>query len=370
MPRQQQDTPFYERERLKNMGNKNAQEADDLIDEAGEALDDGDAEHALELAQTALVLDPKNSAAAITVAEAMCTLGQTSDAIPVLEKALKIHPKDGELCWTTAVVYLQSADDEHDSEPLEKSLQLLQRAEKLAKEEDDEPLLGDIERTRSQALGLLGQLVESLAALERARAFLGEDDDLLLEIAAARFEVLDLDGSKELLERLQKAMPEEPDVQHYLGLIAERQGNKAVAESHFAEARKLDPETYPAHVSFTHEEFEAAVESALAKLPQKVRDAMKDVTVMVEDLPKDDDLKTDMLSPQSLGMFRGTPHGEKSVFDAGGQLPPSILLYQRNIERFCETREDLVSEIEDTIVHEVGHFVGFDEEELAERGLQ
>lgn len=353
------------------MGNKNAQEADDLVDEAEEALEDGDAEHALELAQTALVLDPKNSAAAIKVAEALFTLGQTQDAIPVLEKALKLHPKDGEICWMTAVVYLQSADDEHDHEPLEKSLQLLERSEKLARAEDDEPLLGDIERTRSQALGLLGNLVESLAALERARDLLGDDDDdLRLELAAARFEVLDLDGAKELLDGLADGMPDEPDVQHYLGLIAERRGDKDLAERHFSTARKLDPETYPAHVSFTQSEFEAAVESAIAKLPHKVRDAMKDVTVMVEDLPKDDDLKTDMLSPQSLGMFRGTPYGEQSVFDQGGQLPPSILLYQRNIERFAETREELLAEIEDTLIHEVGHLMGFDEEDLAERGLQ
>lgn len=353
------------------MGKRNAEEADDLVDEAGEALDEGDAEHALELAQTALLLDPKNSGAAITVAEALCTLGQTAEAIPVLEKALKTHPKDGELVWTTAVVYLQSADDEHDYEPIEKSLGLLERAEKLARADGDDPLLGDVERTRSQALGLLGRLKESLAALERAHDLLGDDEDLLLELAAARFEVLDLDGSQQLLERLVQEMPDEPDVQHYLGLIAERRGDRKQADRYFATARKLDPRTYPAHVSFTAEEFESAVESALDKLPEKVRDAMKDVTVMVEDLPKDDDLKSDTpLSPQSLGMFRGTPHGEQSVFDPGGNLPPSILLYQRNIERFAETREDLIAEIEDTIIHEVGHFVGFDEEELAERGLQ
>lgn len=350
------------------MGNKNAQEADDLVDEAGEALEDGDAEHALELAQTALLLDPKNSGAAIAVAEALCTLGRSSDAVPVLEKALKAHPHDGELYWTTAAVHLQTADDEHDLVPLEKALTLLNRAEKLAKADDDLPLLGDVERTRSQTLGLLGDLTGSLKALERAAELLEGDEDVLLELAAARFEVLDLTGAKALLEKLLEEMPEEPDVHHYLGLIAEREGNLEAAGKHFASARRLDPETYPAPVSLTREAFDQAVEVSLEKLPSRLREAMKDVTVMVEDLPSDDDLKQDPpLSPQSLGMFRGRPHGEPGL---SGELPPSILLFQRNLERFAETREQLIAEIEDTIIHEVGHFVGFDEEDLYERGLE
>src|SRR5690606_8310851 len=119
MPRHRASAPGCGRSKgVRDMGNKNAREADDRVDDAGEALDDGDAEHALELAQTALVLDPKNSGAAIAVSEALCTLGRFSDAVPVLEKALKVHPHDGELFWTAAAVYLQTADDEHDHAPL------------------------------------------------------------------------------------------------------------------------------------------------------------------------------------------------------------------------------------------------------------
>lgn len=353
------------------MGNKNAEEADELIDQAHDALEDGDVEHALELAQTALMLEPKNAAATLAAAEALCTLDKATDAIPLLEKAVKAHPEDSELVWTTAVVYVQTADDAHDHGPLEKALSLLDRAERIAKKDEDEPMLGDIERTRSQALGLLGDLRGSLQAIERARMHIEDDNDVLLELAAARFEVLDLDGAKALLDELARQMPDEPDIQHYLGLIAERRNALQAADGYFAKARKLDPETYPEHVKMTKEEFEKAVEAALAKLPEELKKAMKDVTVMVEDLPADADLTGDEpLSPQALGMFRGRAHGQESVFDTGGELPPSILLYQRNLERFAETREELIQEIEDTVVHEVGHFVGFDEEDLYERGLE
>ncbi len=56
--------------------------------------------------------------------------------------------------------------------------------------------------------------------------------------------------------------------------------------------------------------------------------------------------------------------------DPWSHLPSAILLYQRNLERFVRTREELVEEIRITLVHEVGHFLGLDEDELYERGLE
>ena len=55
--------------------------------------------------------------------------------------------------------------------------------------------------------------------------------------------------------------------------------------------------------------------------------------------------------------------------DPWSHFPSSIVLYQGNLQRFAADREDLVEQIGITLVHEVGHFLGLDEEELWERGL-
>ena len=70
------------------------------------------------------------------------------------------------------------------------------------------------------------------------------------------------------------------------------------------------------------------------------------------------------LSPTILGLFRGAPYGQKVSADPWSHLPSSIVLYQRNLERAVADREELEEQIAITLVHEVGHFLGLDEEEL------
>jgi predicted Zn-dependent protease with MMP-like domain len=68
-------------------------------------------------------------------------------------------------------------------------------------------------------------------------------------------------------------------------------------------------------------------------------------------------------------MFRGSAIGQQGSMDPWSHFPSSIVLYQRNLERAARSREELVQEIGVTLVHEVGHFLGLDEDQLWERGL-
>ena len=73
--------------------------------------------------------------------------------------------------------------------------------------------------------------------------------------------------------------------------------------------------------------------------------------------------------PDMLGLFVG--RNELEIDEtAGAQLPPRIHLFQRNIERACRDPEHLVTEIRKTLYHEIGHMLGFDEEGVAELGLE
>ena len=65
-----------------------------------------------------------------------------------------------------------------------------------------------------------------------------------------------------------------------------------------------------------------------------------------------------------LGLYQGQAMGTESFFDAGGHLPARIAIYRRPILRLCATSEDVVQEVRDTVVHEIGHHFGLDDEEM------
>jgi predicted Zn-dependent protease with MMP-like domain len=165
--------------------------------------------------------------------------------------------------------------------------------------------------------------------------------------------------------------PEEPWTQHHLGLVAERQGRLDEAKRRFARAHRLDPEAFPEPAALSSAAFDGAVEDALASIPEQVRRYLSNVAITVEDLPSDDDLLASdpPLSPAILGLFRGSPYGDKVSMDPWSHLPSAIVLYQKNLERFARTRPELIEQIGVTLVHEVGHFLGLDEDELWARGL-
>ncbi|MEZ4655573.1 MAG: metallopeptidase family protein [Candidatus Eisenbacteria bacterium] len=67
-------------------------------------------------------------------------------------------------------------------------------------------------------------------------------------------------------------------------------------------------------------------------------------------------------------MFVGPSLREGGDYDPVS-LPPRVYIYQRNLERLCGTREELIYEIRLTVYHELGHYLGLTEEELEQRGL-
>ena len=106
------------------------------------------------------------------------------------------------------------------------------------------------------------------------------------------------------------------------------------------------------------QKFEELVEQALAALPEIFRQRLTNVAVIVEDYPPHEvDDKTLL-----LGLFHGVPRTEKSVFFT--TPPDQIFLYQRNIEAVCSTDEQIRKEIRRTLLHELGHYFGLNENEL------
>ncbi|MFJ1796128.1 metallopeptidase family protein [Kitasatospora griseola] len=110
----------------------------------------------------------------------------------------------------------------------------------------------------------------------------------------------------------------------------------------------------------TRDEFEALVSDALDRIPPQLAAMMDNVAVFVEDEP-------DPGTPDLLGLYEGIPLTERGEWYAG-VLPDRILIYMGPTLRHCDSREQAVEEVRITVIHEVAHHFGFDDDELHELG--
>ena len=113
--------------------------------------------------------------------------------------------------------------------------------------------------------------------------------------------------------------------------------------------------------------FEQLVAEALASVPRRFRDAMKNIAIVVEDEPSSELLdEMDIEPPDTLlGLYQGTPLTERT-WGYGNALPDRVLIFQGPHERDAEDEDDLVVAIGETLIHEIGHYFGLSEEEIQE----
>ena len=119
------------------------------------------------------------------------------------------------------------------------------------------------------------------------------------------------------------------------------------------------------------EQFMELVADALDSLPKEFRRRMKNVAVLVEDVPAEQRERERSATPRPrsqprrliLGHFIGSPTTQKSVF-AVPYGPDHVILYQKNIEAVCRTEAEIREQVRLTLIHEVGHYFGMSEEQL------
>lgn len=115
----------------------------------------------------------------------------------------------------------------------------------------------------------------------------------------------------------------------------------------------------------TRERFRRLVAEAEGTIPEEFRQHLRNIAIVVEDEPSPellDEMEID--PPDSLfGLYQGVPLTERR-WDYGNALPDRISIFQFPIEDACETDEEIVTEIGETLIHEVGHFFGMSEDEL------
>lgn len=178
--------------------------------------------------------------------------------------------------------------------------------------------------------------------------------------------------TEEALSEVQALRPEEgeddADRADLEARILEAAGELTAADVLYAEAARLDPSHFPQPVRTTRDDFRAILDDVLRGLPKKIRDVVVQVPVTVESKPTSEMAEhAPHISPEILGLFVGTPIGEKG--SGGSGFPDVVLLFQRNLERAGRNRAEVAKEIRITLLHEYGHYLGFEEEDMERLGL-
>jgi predicted Zn-dependent protease with MMP-like domain/antitoxin component HigA of HigAB toxin-antitoxin module len=348
-------------------------EADEAIDAAWESLDAGDIAAAR---RRAALLDPEAADTLLLLAACCREEDDTTQAIALLRRATKAEPEwaTPEL-WVAELLAMQP-------ETMEEARQHAERALDLAEEEDEYLSAVALKAGLEAELGELDEARRTLADLPPPDASLGEVA-LALEIAELHLAVGEPAVAVARLRTLTAASPDVADAWYALGCAAAEVGDEAEMKAAWKRAWTLDSAPRDADDEGQPDDDEddqndedealdedtvvAAAERALAELPARARALLRDVPIIVADLPAEADVDAGF-DPRALGLFSGTAYPDMP--HVGGQPGlTQIVLFLRNIERVAESDDELLEEIRITLLHETGHFFGLDEAALEGSGL-
>src|SRR3990170_2146449 len=116
-------------------------------------------------------------------------------------------------------------------------------------------------------------------------------------------------------------------------------------------------------------EFERLVLQALEELPDQFRDALHNIDIQVRWRPTPAELRRAGVRRGSLfGLYVGIPLTKRGRHYSM-TVPDTILVYQHTHERHCRNDDEIVEQVRQTVLHEVGHYLGIDEDRLQELGI-
>lgn len=173
------------------------------------------------------------------------------------------------------------------------------------------------------------------------------------------------------LEALAEREPDFAEARHLLARVLEEVGDHTGSVREMLVVRNLDAAADAAE-GFDLAAVEAPVittaERVLGSLPTRFKQLLSAVPILVEERPSED-LVRDGVDPRSLGLFSGPTQEESALGPT--PAPTSIILYAANLAAFADPSdpEELGHEVEITLLHEIGHYFGLDEEQVEALGL-
>ncbi|HSB72263.1 MAG TPA: metallopeptidase family protein [Candidatus Methylomirabilis sp.] len=118
-------------------------------------------------------------------------------------------------------------------------------------------------------------------------------------------------------------------------------------------------------------DFEKLVARAMESLPPRFLAMLQNVEVVVQSRPTYDELEVAGIEPGGtlLGLYQGVPQTQRGTW-YGSVLPDRIVIYQRPIEAIARTPREIRKQVRITLMHEIGHHFGLDEEAISEAGYE
>jgi predicted Zn-dependent protease with MMP-like domain len=182
--------------------------------------------------------------------------------------------------------------------------------------------------------------------------------------ARCHLELCEIENARDDLDKALALDPANPEAHYYMAVLAEFAGDDIQAGFEYKQSVMVDGLSFSAPFrAKSIEDFELMVKKVLDSLPGKYQVKVPTIKFTVKELPDLDAFTENGLSPLILGMFVGDTIDTES---SGSTLPPvapEIIIFRRNIERICRKREDLLHEIEMTVMHEIGHYFGLEDDE-------
>ena len=329
-----------------------------LLETGWELLQGGRLDEAEQTARSVLAMEPELPDVFTLLGAIAAHRGDVEVALGHYEKASELDPEFVQPLLYAAELHFGVLEDPVGA------MELCEQALEVAEEEDEylDALLLKVEIHISE-----GEEDDARKTLANLPPSDYPEPVFHLRAGQAWLDIGDIDRAEQELGRAIAQDDGFADAHHALGLVhAERGRNERMVQA-FVRVRELDLAAPSPPWSLPRERFAALAEKAHAELPDRIREVLANVPILVEDYPSRE-LVDDGQDPRMMGFFSGVPHPEKSSVGGSPQLD-HVVLYQRNIERVCHTPEEVAEEIRVTLIHETGHFLGLSEEELEEMGL-
>lgn len=340
-----------------------------LLDQANKEIERGQYAAAWTCADRAADILPTSVEAHHLRGAALAAQNRDSEAQMAYSLALALDPDDPETLRAVADFYINGKRD-RSRDALRLGLELAQRGSRraLARRRRNAPLAADLAVLEAQALNDLGRSDEALDRIDTALRLVPGRGDALHERGVALFDLSRFAEAKVAFERALTAQPQDAYTHQMLGLTLEQLGDHAGAEAALKRAIELAPNELSPPVLISLAEFQKEVDAIIESLPPERKARVKAIKVEIADLPDPADLKAVQppFPPTILGLYRG-PVGRPP---GPGDDPPSIVLYRKNLARAVKTRTELSEQIRDTLLHEIGHLEGLDEDDLRRRGME
>jgi Flp pilus assembly protein TadD/predicted Zn-dependent protease with MMP-like domain len=344
-----------------------------LLDEANRQIEHAAYAAAWTCADRAADLTPTSVEAHHLRGAALAALGRDAEAQMAYSLALSLDPDDPETLRAVADFYI-NGKGERGRDALRLGLELAQRGSRRAqaRRRRNPPLAADLAVLEAQALNDLGRSDEALNRVEAALRIAPGRGDALHEKGVALFDLSRFADAKAALTRALVIQPDDAYTHQMLGLTLEQLGDAKAADAALARALQLAPAELSAPVLIAASEFQKEIDAIVSSLPAERQARVKQIRIEISDLPDAIDLAAvkPPFPPTILGLYRGPVGHAVELPPAPGEEAPSIVLYRKNLARAVKTRSELSEQIRDTLLHEIGHLEGLDEDDLRRRGME